>query len=306
MSIRNRAIGSCPCPTPARNISAPSATTIPAAAGSRWPCSGATLTPPELCRMNRPCASPPFRPMCRSRNCSAMVKSALREHVPLVEAMQQLRAQGHKGLPAPEQIRSEWTPAQEKALAEIVSMDQVRRIWVGSLEITELVRRQLQQQISSIGASQFGLPVRPGRCVKSSVSSPFGGVPRQRGFWFNVNAELIIYGATEPDATVTIGDRQNQTAPRRHFQFPLRAAGRRISPARGRPFRRRRGNARGPSRIQPEHGLHRATLARIRRTNGCNRRWSAPWRDLWQACGRVAFYRRCECLHQSRAGCHSA
>ena len=30
---------------------------------------------------------------------------------------------------------------------------------------------------------------------------------RQRGFWFNVNAELIIYGATEPDANVTIGER---------------------------------------------------------------------------------------------------
>ena len=30
---------------------------------------------------------------------------------------------------------------------------------------------------------------------------------RRKGFWFNVNAELIIYGATEPDATVTIGDR---------------------------------------------------------------------------------------------------
>lgn len=26
----------------------------------------------------------------------------------------------------------------------------------------------------------------------------------RRGFWFNVNAELIVYGATEPDATVTI------------------------------------------------------------------------------------------------------
>jgi hypothetical protein len=41
----------------------------------------------------------------------------------------------------------------------------------------------------------------------SSVASPFGGVPSQKGFWFNVNAELIIYGATEPDATVTIGRR---------------------------------------------------------------------------------------------------
>jgi hypothetical protein len=53
----------------------------------------------------------------------------------------------------------------------------------------------------------------------SSVSSPFGGVPRQRGFWFNVNAELIIYGATEPDAKVTIGDRQIKLRPDGSFSF---------------------------------------------------------------------------------------
>jgi hypothetical protein len=40
----------------------------------------------------------------------------------------------------------------------------------------------------------------------SSLSSPFGGMAQSsKGFWFNVNAELIIYGATEPDAKVTLG-----------------------------------------------------------------------------------------------------
>ncbi len=29
--------------------------------------------------------------------------------------------------------------------------------------------------------------------------------PAAKGFWFNVNAELIIYGATEPNAKVTLG-----------------------------------------------------------------------------------------------------
>jgi hypothetical protein len=31
--------------------------------------------------------------------------------------------------------------------------------------------------------------------------------PAIREFWFNVNAELVIYGATEPDATVTLAGR---------------------------------------------------------------------------------------------------
>src|SRR6266446_7668536 len=41
----------------------------------------------------------------------------------------------------------------------------------------------------------------------SSAFSPSGSswsVAPQKGFWFAVNAELIIYGATEPNAKVTI------------------------------------------------------------------------------------------------------
>ncbi|MGV3773765.1 MAG: hypothetical protein ACO1QB_12745, partial [Verrucomicrobiales bacterium] len=53
-----------------------------------------------------------------------------------------------------------------------------------------------------------------------SVSSPFGG-EEQRGktFWLNVNAELIIYGATEPDAKVTIGDKHIKLRPDGTFSF---------------------------------------------------------------------------------------
>jgi hypothetical protein len=38
----------------------------------------------------------------------------------------------------------------------------------------------------------------------SSEAAPPAPAPRRPGFWFNVNAELIVYGATEPDAYVTI------------------------------------------------------------------------------------------------------
>ena len=33
------------------------------------------------------------------------------------------------------------------------------------------------------------------------------GMPRQRNFWLVADAELIVYGATEPNATLTVGDR---------------------------------------------------------------------------------------------------
>jgi hypothetical protein len=150
----------------------------------------------------------------------SMVKTALRQHLPLVEAVQQMRAQGFTNLPAPEQVKSTWTPAQEKALAAIVSMDEVRRVWIGSLEITELIRRQLQQQVSSMSAAQFSLPSSfSGVSSMSSAFSAFGGGERRRGFWFNVNAELIIYGATEPDAKVTIGERRIKLRPDGTFSF---------------------------------------------------------------------------------------
>jgi hypothetical protein len=186
--------------------------------------SGATLTPPESLSDDaavRFATIPydiPFALLVSS------VKLATREHLPLVEALEQMRAQGHPNLPPQARIAGEWTPAQEDALAGVISLDQSHRIWIGSLEITELIRRRLQKEISSIGAAQLGLTSSLGSAFgvssqAGSVSSPFGGVPRRRGFWFNVNAELIIYGATEPDATVTIGDRTIKLRPDGSFSF---------------------------------------------------------------------------------------
>jgi hypothetical protein len=89
---------------------------------------------------------------------------------------------------------------------------------MGSLEITELIRRQLAQEISSLGAAQFSIPGSWSGAV-SSFSSPLGGMERRKGFWFNVNAELIIYGATEPDAEVTIGGRAIRLRPDGSFSY---------------------------------------------------------------------------------------
>jgi hypothetical protein len=146
-----------------------------------------------------------------------LVKAAVSENVPLLEAIQQLRASGFKGLPDAHAAASgKWTSEQERALAELVTMDSVRRVWMGSLEITELIRRQLLQQISS--AIEFGIPSSWSGAV-GSVTSPYGRAERPRGFWFNVNAELIVYGATEPDAEVTIGGKKIRLRPDGTFSY---------------------------------------------------------------------------------------
>ena len=63
-------------------------------------------------------------------------------------------------------------------MSELVSMDQVRRVWIGSLEITELLRRQLAKEVSSLAVSQFSQPSSwsgpLGISSFSSLSSPFG------------------------------------------------------------------------------------------------------------------------------------
>ncbi len=179
--------------------------------------SRATLTPPDALSEDTSVRFATIPPDMPFEELLELVKVALSEHVPLAEAILQLRAEGAKNLPSAEEIASlKWTPEQEVALTSLVTMDSVRRLWIGSLEITELIRRQLADQTSSISAAQMELP---SSFSISSLSSPFGGGERRKGFWFNVNAELIIYGATEPDARVTIGGREIKLRPDGTFSF---------------------------------------------------------------------------------------
>lgn len=172
--------------------------------------SSATVTPPDSVSEDGSAefATIPFEfPFSKLLD---IVKAAVRENRPLAQAIEDLRRAGHPALPrvngAP--ITS-WTPEQETALARIIAIDDLRRVWMGSLEITELIRRRLSQEMSSFGVSSLGI---------SSFSSPFGGMPA-KGFWFMVNAELIIYGATEPDAKVTLGGHQIKLRPDGSFSF---------------------------------------------------------------------------------------
>ena len=47
----------------------------------------------------------------------------------------------------------------------------------------------------------------------ASMSSPVKKGPKQRKFWLMVDCELIVYGATEPDAAVTVQDRPIKLRP---------------------------------------------------------------------------------------------
>ncbi|HSI84862.1 MAG TPA: DUF4912 domain-containing protein [Candidatus Methylacidiphilales bacterium] len=113
------------------------------------------------------------------------------------------------------------TEQQQTALLDYIGGgDIIRQVRVGSLDITEVLRRRLLEQMSSgqWGAAAPGVaPIPPGQLPAfswptsgqwvSSVSSPFGasfGAQKDRGFYMHVNAELIIYGGTDPKARVKI------------------------------------------------------------------------------------------------------
>lgn len=128
-----------------------------------------------------------------------LIKSLLAENEELAEALARLQDHGHPFPFKAKILKGEWTKEQEEALISYLGEDMIRTIRVGSHEVTEWLRRRL------LGDTTSGFV--PGLLSSESLSSwssPAGGYGQERAFWMNVNAELIIYGATDPQAKLRI------------------------------------------------------------------------------------------------------
>ncbi len=126
------------------------------------------------------------------RDLFAIIRGHMRDGEALADALHRLQLAGFRfpfklGLDL-----GPWTAEQSSELERILGGDLFRRIQMGSFEISEWLRRRMQEELSSGMFSAF-----------SPSGSSWSAAPH-KGFWFAVNAELIIYGATEPDATVTV------------------------------------------------------------------------------------------------------
>jgi hypothetical protein len=160
----------------------------------------------------------------------AKVKEAAEVSAPLIEIITHLREAGFTGLPeVGGAVPPQWTPEQERALAEVLHVEPNRRVWVGSLDVTELVRDLAE--VGPVAPSSAALAAGAEAARAEGLAGPAAGVsslevggerPGRRGFWFNVNAELIVYGATEPDAKLTIAGRPVKLRP--DGSFALRFA----------------------------------------------------------------------------------
>jgi hypothetical protein len=123
-------------------------------------------------------------------------------------------------------VRKKWTFLQERLLAEMIRISFERREWISSVEIVNFVHQQIELlpnlAPSPLSLPEMSEPVPAGVLV--NISSPVDEQPGRKGFWFNLSAELIVYGATEPDAQVTIGGRPIKLRPDGtftcHFALP--------------------------------------------------------------------------------------
>ena len=71
------------------------------------------------------------------------------------------------------------------------------------------------------GVGMWAIPTASGQNMSGAGFSGDVIPNKPRKFWLVADAELIVYGATEPDATVTIGDRQIELNPDGTFRFQM-------------------------------------------------------------------------------------
>jgi hypothetical protein len=160
-----------------------------------------------------------------------LVQGHMEEGETLLQAIARITGEGriqlHRGS-APT-----WTDEQRRLLAMLLGESLINVVGLGSEEIDRLLRKALQEKLHSEAASGLsaGLSALLGP-ITSSLSSPFGaswsaqpfGLQRERGFFMHLNAEVIFYGGTEPDAKLTVNGApvtlQADGSFRFHFTLP--------------------------------------------------------------------------------------
>ncbi|MEL6437996.1 MAG: DUF4912 domain-containing protein [Cyanobacteria bacterium J06621_8] len=126
-------------------------------------------------------------------------------------------------------------PAKKQALAEKSTGDRLYSDVFGMSQETESMRMAgslfgsmqqtpeaaLSSYIFPSGVGMWAVPTASGINMSGVGFSADVAQPRPRKFWLVADAELIVYGATEPDATVTIGDRKIELNSDGTFRFQM-------------------------------------------------------------------------------------
>ena len=108
-----------------------------------------------------------------------------------------------------EVIDDKWGTVAEGFYEKMYAISGGLDVGKSSLELRRMLEERLSSEIASGAVSSFG-------------ASPVKKGAKGRGFWFVLDAELIVYGATAPDAAVTVQGRQVKLRP--DGSFTLRFA----------------------------------------------------------------------------------
>ena len=160
-----------------------------------------------------------------------MVKEKMMEGESLISALARIAGEGRLEFRAGQSPT--WNDEQKRLLAALLGDTLVDRLGMGSEEIDQLLRKQLHEKLHSESASGLSgvllETLAPGPTslfsgIGASWSAQPFSVKRERGFFMHVNAEIIFYGGTHPDATVWVDGQEIKLAPdgsfRYHFTLP--------------------------------------------------------------------------------------
>lgn len=113
-------------------------------------------------------------------------------------------------------------------MAESTEAQRVAGSLYGSMQQVPVHEEAISSYVFPSGVGMWAVPTASGLNM-SGVGMTMSGAGfsasappmKPRKFWLVADAELIVYGATEPDATVTIGDRPIKLSPDGTFRFQM-------------------------------------------------------------------------------------
>ncbi len=110
-------------------------------------------------------------------------------------------------------------------MSESVEAQRIAGSLFGSMQHVagSVVSSYVHQESSFAAVSSYVFPSGAGMWASGSGVGFSASAPpvRPRKFWLVADAELIVYGATEPDATVTVGGRPIKLNPDGTFRFQM-------------------------------------------------------------------------------------
>ena len=152
-----------------------------------------------------------------------VVTAHMKEGESLLQAIARITGEGREIAFAPGTVPT-WTHEQRALLALLLGDNVIDRVGLGSAEIDQLLRKELSEiphgEFSVLAFDAIGPDTSS---LFSAIGASWSAQPfslrAERGFYMHVNAEIIFYGGTHPDATVWVAGQQIKLSPDGTFRY---------------------------------------------------------------------------------------